>query len=81
MVSKGLFLKAVRNDGREIDGVVESVRSMPKGTLVVVSVLDNGNTLHKSVYLESTKWYRACTMTTPPVMVAAFDSDIPSLVG
>lgn len=81
MVTKGLFLLAVRKDKEEISGVVESVRNLPKGTLVVVSSLNDGKTTYASVYLENTRWYRACTMTTPPITVAKYDGDIPSMVG
>lgn len=81
MITKGLYLMSVRKDGEEIAGVVESVRSLPKGTLVVVSVLDGPDKVYASVYLENTRWYRACTMTTPPIMVVSHDSDLPSMVG
>lgn len=81
MVSKGLFLVAVRNDGKEISGVVQSVRNLPKGTLVVVMSIQSGIETFASVYLENTRWYRACTMTTPPITVASCDNDIPAMVG
>ena len=81
MVAKGMFLMSVRKDGEEISGTVESVRTLPKGTLVVVRSMLTGQPVYASVYLENTRWYRACSMDAPNTVLAAYDSDIPSLVG
>jgi nucleoside-triphosphatase THEP1 len=55
----GMYIKAVRNDGKVFHGMIQSVRSMPKGTLVVVS--SRGESMepyhvqidYSSVYLEN----------------------------
>lgn len=55
----GMYIKAVRNDGKLFHGMIESVRSMPKGTLVVVASRgESMETYHvqidySSVYLEN----------------------------
>jgi nucleoside-triphosphatase THEP1 len=55
----GMYIKAIRKDGKLFHGMIESVRSMPKGTLVVVA--SRGESMeayhvqidYTSVYLEN----------------------------
>jgi hypothetical protein len=55
----GMYIKAVRNDGRIFEGQVENVRQTSKGTLVVVKSHANymgsyhGEMDYSSLYLEN----------------------------
>jgi hypothetical protein len=55
----GMYIKAVRNDGRIFEGQVENVRETYKGTLVVIKSHANyagayrGEVNYGSVYLEN----------------------------
>lgn len=53
-VISGKFVYARRNDGREFDGLIESVRALVKGTLVVVVNWDSEwkQNKYESFYLE-----------------------------
>lgn len=51
-IVKGMFLVAVRNDGRKFSGEVENVRETAKGTMVVIFSLDNNfSRKYATVYL------------------------------
>lgn len=56
------FMWAKRADGRDFAGQIESVRALPKGTLVVVSSWDTewDQRSHKSFYLESLVEWEVC---------------------
>lgn len=49
----GRFFYGVRKDGREFIGEIASVRTLPKGTLVVVFDSDEEGYRYRSVYLEN----------------------------
>ena len=54
----GMYIKAIRKDGKLFHGMIENVRSMPKGTLVVVASRGEVEDYHvqinyTSVYLEN----------------------------
>jgi hypothetical protein len=52
-VSVGKFIYARRNDGREFLGMIDKVRSYPKGTLVTVCHGGEGSYFeYRNVYLE-----------------------------
>lgn len=63
-VITGRYIIATRNDGRTFTGMVESVKAMPKGTLVVVSWFshDENDYGHKyrSLYLENLSGWEVC---------------------
>ena len=54
-VISGKFIYARRNDGREFDGLIQSVRALVKGTLVVVVNWDSEweRNKYESFYLEN----------------------------
>ena len=66
-VAVGRAFSGFRNDGRYFNGIVESVRSTSKGTLVIlhaVASVGDGQfkTVFKSFYLESMDDYK-CIVT------------------
>lgn len=74
MIEKGMYLFGMRKDFRVIKGVVESVRPMPKGTLVVLSEMHDGQVTYKSLYLEEARLYRVVRMDNPQDVVVSFNS-------
>lgn len=63
----GHGFKGIRKDGRIFRGVVQDVRTVAKGTLVVIRQLDNA---HKSFYMEDiTGGWSTTLMNGQPVIL------------
>lgn len=55
-IQKGMFFVAVRNDGRQFSGEVESTKETSKGTMVVVFTLNHDySRKYATVYLTDCK--------------------------
>jgi len=53
-ITAGMFFHSTRKDGRHLDGIIESVRHLPKGTLVTLfQGWSHDGKDYVSVYLEN----------------------------
>ncbi len=57
-IAKGMFFVAVRNDGRNFAGEIESVKETTKGTMVVLFSLNaDYSRKYSTVYVDDCKTY------------------------
>lgn len=71
-VHTGHYIFATRKDGRQFAGLIESVKSLAKGTFVVVRLADDiDGPVYKSFYLENlSSW---ATDRDPEILVEDYN--------